>query len=585
MKDLKEAKPKTSKSPNQNPKSSGGCIFCKKPHDLEKCFKFKNLEAEDRVEFGKKERMCFNCLKTGHLSVNCRAYPNCVISGCKLKHHSLFHHVPARGSHPQNAEAGPTSVPSPPSSTGGTGSTGAGGPSGAGAVIRSAHILLNPNPISLGILPVRIKAKGGKQSVEGYAFLDNGSTGTVFLESLVDQLGAEATPTILNCETMNAKTSEECVTLDLRIESLDGSGYVECTGFSRRDLSVGNKSIPTKEQVQRFSHLRKIDFTELSDKKVRILIGIDVPEAHCPLEVLRGARKEPYALKSILGWTIHGPLGRTSPGVASFFHIQTSTQHPDDALDEDIQRMFRMDFSDHEARNLDLSIEDKYAVKVIKESTIHLPDGHYQVAMPFKPGGDKVLDSHASESYQGSLSRLKWLKKRFQQDPELFEKYTAKIRKLQDSGYSRTVVDPEKDKGWFLPHFPAFHPQKPGDVRVVKDGAARFGGTSLNDQLLQGPDVNNTLVGVLTRFREGEIGVVADVEGMFHQVKVAPHHTKYLKFLWFQNDNLNGPIEVREMLVNIFGARPSPTISNVTFRKTAEDNRNDYSVEVVKAVY
>jgi hypothetical protein len=61
-------------------------------------------------------------------------------------------------------------------------------------------------------------------------------------------------------------------------------------------------------------------------------------------------------------------------------------------------------------------------------------------------------------------------------------------------------------------------------VRVGKDGAACFGGTSLNDQLLQGPDINNMLVGVLTRLREGEIEVVADIEVMFHQARVAPQH-------------------------------------------------------------
>jgi hypothetical protein len=115
------------------------------------------------------------------------------------------------------------------------------------------------------------------------------------------------------------------------------------------------------------------------------------------LKVLRGANKEPYALKSVLGWTIHGPLARVSSNMASFHYIQTSTQHPNDALDKDIQRMFRMDFTDHNIRSSDLSIEDKYAVKIIKESTVHLPDGHYQVALPFKPNGDKVLDSHAAE--------------------------------------------------------------------------------------------------------------------------------------------------------------------------------------------
>jgi hypothetical protein len=150
---------------------------------------------------------------------------------------------------------------------------------------------------------------------------------------------------------MNATTRKDCVTLDLRIESLDGSGYVDCTGYSWKDLTVGNKSIPTKDQVRRFSHLRKLDFPQLPDKKVQILI--DVPEAHCPLEVLR-ARKVPYALKSVVGWTIHGPLGRASSNTARFYYIQTSKQHSDEALDEDVQRMFRMDFTDHDARGLDL---------------------------------------------------------------------------------------------------------------------------------------------------------------------------------------------------------------------------------------
>ena len=248
-KDSKESNPKVQKSPSQGSKSFGECLYCKKPHSFEKCFKFKNLEVKDRVEFGKKERICFNCLKTGHLSSNCRVYPNCCVGGCKLKHHSLFHYTQAKSSSPESTELKPSGTGSLSSSRSGSQPSGASLANGAGASIQTAHILLNPNPICLGILPVRIKAKGGKRSVEGYAFLDNGSTGTVFLESLVDQLGAEATPTILNCETMNATTREECVTLDLRIESLDESGFVECTGYSRKDLTVGNKSIPTKEQI------------------------------------------------------------------------------------------------------------------------------------------------------------------------------------------------------------------------------------------------------------------------------------------------------------------------------------------------
>ena len=268
--DSKELKPGMLKSPNKGQRPSGECLYCKKPHEIDNCFKFKSLEATARMEFGRDEKLCFNCLKRGHLSPNCRFYSKCLVPGCKGKHNSLFHGT--GGSSPSGSGViGSKSVPSSSSglnhsghSTGasitGASATGAGA-TGAGATKKQfAHILLDPSPMSLGILPVRISAKGGKKSVEGYAFLDKGPTGTVFLESLVDQLDVGTTPAILNCETMNATTCEEGVTLDLIIESLDGSGQVDCTGYSQKSLAVGNRSIPMKEQVQGFSHLRDIDF-------------------------------------------------------------------------------------------------------------------------------------------------------------------------------------------------------------------------------------------------------------------------------------------------------------------------------------
>lgn len=68
----------------------------------------------------------------------------------------------------------------------------------------------------------------------------------------------------------------------------------------------------------------------------------------------------------------------------------------------------------------------------------------------------------------------------------------------------------------YLPHHPVMQPQKPEKVRVVFDCAAKFQNTSLNDQLLQGPDFTNSLVGVLLRFRQERVAVMADVEKMFY---------------------------------------------------------------------
>ena len=63
---------------------------------------------------------------------------------------------------------------------------------------------------------------------------------------------------------------------------------------------------------------------------------------------------------------------------------------------------------------------------------------------------------------------------------------------------------------WYLPHHPVMHPNKPEKVRVVFDCAAKCQGTSLNKQLLQGPDLANPLVGVLIRLGCTEISVVGE---------------------------------------------------------------------------
>ena len=74
----------------------------------------------------------------------------------------------------------------------------------------------------------------------------------------------------------------------------------------------------------------------------------------------------------------------------------------------------------------------------------------------------------------------------------------------------------------------------PGKVRVVFDCAAKFKDVSLNSRLLQGPDFMNSLVGVLMRFRQDHIALAADIEAMFHQVRVKDDDCDALRFLWWQ---------------------------------------------------
>ena len=66
---------------------------------------------------------------------------------------------------------------------------------------------------------------------------------------------------------------------------------------------------------------------------------------------------------------------------------------------------------------------------------------------------------------------------------------------------------------------------KPNKVRIVFDSAAKSIGTSLNENLLTGPDWLSSIVGVLMRFRRYKTAFAGDIKVMFHRVQIAEDDT------------------------------------------------------------
>ena len=104
--------------------------------------------------------------------------------------------------------------------------------------------------------------------------------------------------------------------------------------------------------------------------------------------------------------------------------------------------------------------------------------------------------------------------------------------------YAERVPDGDAEQGlsermWVIPRHPVINPRKPEKVRVVFDCAARSHNTSLNENLMNGPDLVNKLVKVLLRFCKNKIAIVSDIEAMFYQVLVSPEDRDSLRFLWW----------------------------------------------------
>ena len=127
---------------------------------------------------------------------------------------------------------------------------------------------------------------------------------------------------------------------------------------------------------------------------------------------------------------------------------------------------------------------------------------------------------------------------------------------------------------WYLPYHPVFNPQEPGKIR----------GTSLNAQMLQGPDLTNSLVWVLCRFRQELIAVMSDVEATFHQVHVRSSDCDALRFLWWPDGNLEDQPQEYQMTVHLFGGASSPSCTNFALKRTAEHHSADFDTETVETV-
>ncbi|XDV54607.1 hypothetical protein PO909_022856, partial [Leuciscus waleckii] len=176
---------------------------------------------------------------------------------------------------------------------------------------------------------------------------------------------------------------------------------------------------------------------------------------------------------------------------------------------------------------------------------------------------------------------------RLNKDPSFCSDYIAFMSKMLADGYAERVpaehLTRRDGRVWYLPHHGVYHPKKK-KLRVVYDCGATFQGTSLNSQLFQGPDLTNLLVGVLTRFRKEPVVLMADIEAMFHQVRVPAEDSDLLRFLWWPDGDCSQELVEYRMMVHLFGATSSPSCACFALRKCAEDNQKCFSSAAVNTI-
>ena len=123
--------------------------------------------------------------------------------------------------------------------------------------------------------------------------------------------------------------------------------------------------------------------------------------------------------------------------------------------------------------------------------------------------------------------------------------------------------------------FLVYNDKKSGKVCVVFDSSSKYHGLSLNDVLLTGPDLTNSLLGILLRFRLEAIVITADIEQMFDNFRVRRDHCNFLRFFWYRDSDPNLDLVEYRTTVHVFGNTPSPAVATYGLRKSVEQVDQD----------
>lgn len=216
------------------------------------------------------------------------------------------------------------------------------------------------------------------------------------------------------------------------------------------------------------------------------------------------------------------------------------------------------------------SKEIERANKILEE-TCKLKDGRFEVGLLWK--SDNIV---LPNNRQMALRRMQCFERQLIRDTEFGEAMRAKMRENIRKGYLRVLTEEEAntrtDRTWYLPVFAVMNPHKK-KWRLVYDAAASSDGVSLNSELLKGPDLLNSLSGILWRGREGKVAVAGDIEEMFPQIKIRAEDADSQRVL-FQLDANEPPKELRLDVVS-FGSRSSPAsaeyVKNVNASRFADE--------------
>lgn len=160
----------------------------------------------------------------------------------------------------------------------------------------------------------------------------------------------------------------------LEVTALNDNNYVELPDTQFK-MPVTRDNIPRQEDLHAWPYLNSVEIPAIG-ADVELLIGTNAPEVMEPWEVIHSRGKGPYAVKTLLGWVVNGPL-RGGNDSGSSCPTMTANRISIAHIEELLVNQYNHDFTEKSTEDKpEMSIEDLKFMNIVNTSA-EIQDGHY----------------------------------------------------------------------------------------------------------------------------------------------------------------------------------------------------------------
>ncbi|XP_028170934.1 uncharacterized protein LOC114360418 [Ostrinia furnacalis] len=136
------------------------------------------------------------------------------------------------------------------------------------------------------------------------------------------------------------------------------------------------------------------------------------------------------------------------------------------------------------------------------------------------------------------------------------------------------------NKSVYLPHHAVVRTEKETTkTRVVFDASCKGSNNiSLNDELMNGPVLQEDLRSIIMRWRMHKVCFVSDIEKMYRMILIQKEDADFQRVLWRQNTSISDEVKHYRLLTVTFGTASAPYLAIKTLMQLSEDEGEDHPI-------